>query len=56
MENAHGIGTAAHRRDHVIGLAADGFGHLDQAFVADHGLEVPHHARIGSGPATVPMM
>ena len=40
----------------VIGLAADGFGHLDQAFVADHGLEVPHHARIGSGPATVPMM
>ncbi|KAG1440253.1 hypothetical protein G6F57_019089 [Rhizopus arrhizus] len=49
MEDAHGVRAAAHSRHDVVGLAADGFRHLRQAFVADDGLEVAHHAGIGVG-------
>jgi hypothetical protein len=46
IEDAHRVRAAADAGDHVVGLAAGDLGHLHQAFLADHGLEVAHHHRI----------
>ena len=43
MENTHRVRTAAHACDHRVGLPSRELGHLDPAFFADDGLEVPHH-------------
>src|SRR5690606_15487062 len=47
VEDAHGVRTATHAGDHVVRLAAGHLGHLLDAFLADHRLEVAHHHRIG---------
>src|SRR5690606_19734956 len=49
VEDTHGVRAAAHRSHHVVGLAAGVLRPLFQAFVADDGLEVAHHARVGIG-------
>jgi hypothetical protein len=56
IEDAHRIAAAAHAGDHRVGLASGHLGHLHQALVADHALEVAHHRRVRVRPATVPMM
>ena len=48
VEDAHGVAAAADAGNHRVGLFAAGhFGHLYQAFLADHALEVAHHHRVG---------
>ena len=49
-EDAHRIAAAADGRDDRVGLPARVLGHLGQAFVADHALEVADHHRVGVGP------
>ena len=50
MEDAHGVGAATDAGNHVVRLAPGRLRHLHQAFLADDGLEVPHHHRIGMRP------
>jgi hypothetical protein len=47
IEDAHCIGAAADAGDYRIRLAAGEFRHLGLALLADHGLEVAHHHRVG---------
>src|SRR5690606_34410584 len=50
VENTHGVGTATHRRQHIIWLPTYVFLHLLDAFGADNGLEVAHHGRVRVRP------
>src|SRR3569623_694934 len=51
MEDADGVGAAADTGDYRVGLAAGEFRHLDEAFAADHALEVAyqHGIRMRAG-------
>src|SRR5690606_26555692 len=54
VEDSHGIGAAAHRRDDVVGLRTCVDRHLFQAFLANDRLEVAHHhgVRVRAGNGT----
>src|SRR6267142_2159485 len=47
VKDAHGVGAAADAGDHGVGLPLGHLLHLHDALLADDGLEVPHHHRIG---------
>ncbi|MNV69106.1 hypothetical protein D3C71_1619970 [compost metagenome] len=53
VEDAHGVAAATHAGDHGIGLVAQHLllcqhgGHLVDALLADHALEVTHHHGVG---------
>ena len=49
-EDAHGVGAAADAGDDVVGQPILGFEDLGFGFVADDGLKVAHHHRVGVGP------
>ncbi len=49
VEDADGVGAAAHTGDHHVGQAALGGEHLLAGLAADHTLEVAHHGRVGVG-------
>ncbi len=49
MEQAHGIGAAAHAGHQHVRIAAEGLVALALCFLADHGVEIAHQHRVGMG-------
>ena len=47
VENAHGIAATAHTGHHHVGLPAHHLGHLPEAFLAHHRIEIAHHHWVG---------
>jgi len=55
MEQSDGVGTAAHAGHQRVRQPALGTQHLTAGFLADAGVKIAHHHRIGMRPATVPI-